>query len=236
MNVRTKILLLAFTFIIASAVLVIVFNNKLPGVLTVSNTNTERVYSNNELGIKFYYPSSYQNPIQEEISKADNSPGILNGKGIRIYFGEDQYAAWVLGVSGDFNSFKEASYLSENDYPKLCPRGTDYDEQNMNQCVLMTISGRKAVQRYFVEIDEGVVFVNRITYLPLSSTEFPILIIGQTYPKLADQLQSLIDRQEEFATQAKVVIEQLQNKKNLDEITERQVHDYGKMLTSLNIK
>lgn len=200
-----------------------------------ANNNYLKTYSNKEIGILFSYPSSYNSAITEEVSKEKGSQGVLAGKGIRIYFGEDIHAPSLFAASSDYEGFKEDSYQGMADIKKICSTLSLYDEERKSICLPITIGGQETIQRFFIEVDEGVVFVNRSVYLNLPSIEYPNLAIGQSYPDLADELQNIIDNQELFALKAKIIIDNLQAEKDLTATTLGQIEEFNKMLNSIKL-
>lgn len=212
-------------------------NNNLSLANKDTNISEWRTFRNEKIGISFIYPLSYNPAIIEEVSKEKESPGVLMGKGIRIYFGEDIYAFSFLASSSDYEGFKQNNYHGKKDISKICQKLSVYDEKSKGLCLPITIAGQETIQKFSIEVDEGVVFVGCAVYLDLSSNEYPNLAIGQTYPELAYELQGFADtdNEETFSQKAKVIIENLQQKKDLPTATVKQLDDFDRMLSTLKL-
>ena len=236
MNKKINISITTVTIFLIIVLSYIFFSNK--STNKTNNINSNLVpsnflnYSNKDIGIQFTYLKSLGN-LQEKTLTRQNNQEITTGNGYQIDFGDNPDAFSIILASKDFGMFKVKAYRSVGDKSIFCPKFDIYNSVKQNFCKTITINNSFGFEEYYIEVDEGVVFVNRSIYSDFNKAGYTGVTFLQTFPELNEEMQKYISSKENFDINSSDIISNLVNKKDLTEKTIEHLKTMDDVMESL---
>ncbi|MFH1171064.1 MAG: hypothetical protein V1778_00815, partial [bacterium] len=149
-----------------------------------ASEKSQKHFSSRFFDLSFFFPQSFGEASEEELTKDDVDDLVSQGSGLRITFSKNP-DLFILVSSDDFSVFNELPYRGEA-FTTLCPH--EGVRSTGEGCRRVSYNGQVMLLRSEPVVDEGVYNLVRTVSFPLVGQQYHGLKVFQSFPDVFDQL------------------------------------------------